>query len=93
MLAKVGQTYGQCRPKTHFIFHFAFFEGLTQKVSEEFRCVVHGSEKNYKQKQNMRFNQSLHEGCIGTNGEPVAADIFYHRLPFHDLTCIAINRV
>ena len=46
-----------------------------------------------KEKKVTRYHQSSHECFIGTNGEPVAADIFYHPLPFHELTSIATNRV
>ena len=49
-------------------------------------------EKGNKNKKNDIISH-LRGGFIGTNGEPVAADILYHPLPFHELTSIATNRV
>ena len=58
-----------------------------------FRRAVHRSKGKKKRKQNTHYHESWHECCVETNGEPVAADIFYHPLPFHELTSIATNRV
>ena len=58
------------------------------KVYRIFSSCRSSIERKREQKQKTLYQQSFQECFIGTNGEPVAADIFYHPLPFDELTSI-----
>ena len=60
--------------------HFAFLSE-DSKVYRIISLCRSSIQKKKERNTKKHYEQSSHECCIETNGEPVAADIFYHPLP------------